>query len=99
MLTLFGHEDVNDKVDVVHQHPLALATAFDGVGIGAELLFQAVLNLVGDGDVLPLVGAAADEKVIGQCTLAGVEREDAYVFCLLAVAGVYGDTQELVRFK
>jgi hypothetical protein len=84
---LLGGEDVDDEVDVVHQDPLALAAAFDGVGVDAEVALEADLDLVGDGDVLALVGAVADEEVVGEAALGGVEGEDADVFGLLVFAG------------
>ena len=43
---------MDDEVDVVHEDPLGLAAAFDRVGIGAEVAFEADLDFVGDGDVL-----------------------------------------------
>jgi hypothetical protein len=42
-----------------------MATTFDRVGVSAEVALEAQLDLVGDGDVLALVGAVADEEVIG----------------------------------
>ena len=87
MGALFGGEDVDDEVDVVHQDPLALAPAFDGVGVGAEVALETDFDLVGDGDVLAVVGAIADEEVVGEAGFTGVERKDADVFRLLVFAG------------
>ena len=95
---LLGGEDVDDEVDVVHQDPLGLAAAFDGVGVGAELAFEAELDLVGDGDVLAVVGAVADEEVVGEAALGGVEGEDADVFGLFVFAGCGCGEQELIAF-
>jgi hypothetical protein len=78
---------VDDEVDVVHEDPLGLAAAFDGVGQSAELTLEAEVDLVGDGDVLALVGAVADEEVVGEAAFGRVEGEDADVFSFLVFAG------------
>jgi len=96
--TFFRREDVDDEIDVVHEDPLGLATAFDGVGIGAEVALQADLDFVGDGDVLALVGAVADEEVVGEAALGRVECEDADVFGFFVFAGCRGCEQELIAF-
>ena len=57
-----------------------------------------MLDLVADGDVLALVGAVADEEVIGEAALGGVQGEDADVFGLLVFAGGGGGQQQLVAF-
>ena len=93
---LLRGEDVDDEVDVVHQDPLALAAAFDGVGIDSEVALEADFDLVGDGAVLALVGAVADEEVVGEAALGGVEGHDANIFSFLVFAGGGGGEQELV---
>ena len=96
---LFGGEDVDDEVDVVHEDPLALAAAFDGVGIGVEVALEAELDLVGDGYVLAVVGSVADEEVIGEPALGWIEGEDADVFCFFVFSGGVGGEQKLVAFN
>ena len=90
---------MDDEVDVVHEDPVGLAAAFDGVGQGGEVALEAELDLVGDGDVLALVGAVADEEVVGEAAFGGVEGQDADVFGLLVFAGSGGGEQEPVGFR
>jgi hypothetical protein len=89
---------VDDEVDVVHEDPLALAAAFDGVGVGVELSLEADFDLIGDGDVLALVGSVADEEVVGEAALGGVEREDADVFGFFVFTGGRCGEEELIAF-
>jgi hypothetical protein len=60
---------VDDEVDIIHQDPVALAAAFDRIGIGAEFALQANFDLITDRDVLAIVGAVSDEEVVGQTAL------------------------------
>ena len=83
----FGQEDVDDEVDIVHQDPLALAAAFYRIGVGAVLPLQSKLDLIGDGHGLPVVGACADEEVVCETALGGIERENADIFRFLFIAG------------
>ena len=83
------------EVHVVHQDPFGLTAAFDGVGIGGEVALEAQLDLVGDGEVLALVGAVGDEEVVGETAFSGVEGEDADVFGLLVFGGCCGGEQKL----
>ncbi len=68
------------------------------LGRTPKVALEADLDLVGDGDVLALVGAVADEEVVGEAALGGVECEDADVFGFLVFAGGCRGEQELVAF-
>ena len=63
---------MDDKVDVVHKDPLGGTAAFDGVGVDAEFALEADFDLIGDGDVLAVVGAVADKEVVGESAFGGV---------------------------
>ncbi len=89
---------MDDEVDVVHENPLALAAALDGGGIGAEVALEADLDFVGDGGVLAVGGAVADEEVVGEAGLAGIEREDADVLGFFVFGGGGCGEQQLVSF-
>ena len=89
---------MDDEVDVVHEDPLGLAAAFDRVGVDAEVALEADFDLVRDGDVLALVGAVADEEVVGEAAFGWVEGEDANVFGFFVFAGSGGGEDELVAF-
>jgi hypothetical protein len=52
----------------------------------AKVLFQALLDLVGDGYGLAFVGAAGDEEKVGEAGIHGIELEDAGVDCLFVFA-------------
>ena len=90
---------MDDEVDVVHEDPFALAAAFDGVGVDAEFAFEAEFDLVGDGYVLSVVGSVADEEVVGESALGGVESEDANVFGFFVFAGCCRGEKQLVAFN
>ena len=96
---LFRGKYMDDEVDVVHQNPFALATAFDRVRINAKLALEAELDLVGDRNILAIVSAVADKKVVGEAALRGIEGEDANVFSFLVFAGGSSGEQELVAFN
>ena len=93
---LLGQKDVDDEVDIVHQDPFALAAALDRVRKGREVALEADLDLVGDSDVLPVVGAVADEKVVGQAALSGVEGKNLDILRLLILAGRGSSEQQFV---
>ncbi len=84
---------MDDKVHIIHQDPLGLAAALDGVGVDAEFALEADLDLIGDSDVLAFVGAVADEEVVGETALGGVEGEDADVFSFFVFGGGCGGEQ------
>ncbi len=74
---------MDHKVHVVEQNPVALAAALHGVGQCAELLLEAMLDLIGDGDGLAVVRGGGHEEEIREAGVDGVEFEDAGVFALL----------------
>ena len=47
---------MNHKIHVVEQNPLAIASALNRVGISPKVVFQTQLDLIGNGNGLPLVG-------------------------------------------
>src|SRR5207245_4218986 len=85
---LFG-EDVDDEVDVVQQHPLGLAVAFDVRRIETGPL-QAELDFIGDRLDLPGIGSAANYKIVGESAGAFLQFEDRDFFGLLFLAGRNG---------
>ncbi len=95
---LLRREHVDDEVHVVHQHPLALAAALHRIRIHTKLTLQLQLDLIGDRDVLPVVGSVADEKVIRKAALRRIERQDANVFGLLVLTRRDRGRQHLVYF-
>src|SRR5208337_1423189 len=72
-----GEKDVDDKVHIVEENPFAVAAALDGVGVDAELLFELVLDFVGDGYGLAVVGGGGNEEKVREAGINGVELEDA----------------------
>ena len=71
---------MDDKVHIVEENPVALAAALDGVRNNAELLLEPVLDLVGDGDGLAVIGGRGDQKEVGKARVDGVQLENAGVF-------------------
>ena len=73
---LLGVLDVDDHVDVVEQHPAALALALAAYRLGAELP-QPLLDRVDDRLDLAVVGRRAQDEAVGDHQLlAHVEGED-----------------------
>jgi hypothetical protein len=84
---------MDDEVHIVHQDPLALAASFDRVRINAKLALEPNLDFVSNSNVLTIIGAIADEEVIGETALGWVEGEDADVFSFLVFGGGGGGEQ------
>ncbi len=82
-LPLLGVHDVEHDVDVIYQCPLR--TVFAAVGTLAEVVFEARLNIVGNGADLRGGAGFAKNKEIGDgfVNLAQVEAHDALAFFLL----------------
>jgi endonuclease YncB( thermonuclease family) len=78
---------MDDKVHIVEQNPIAFAATFDGVGHDAELLFEPVLDLVGDGDGLTIVRGRGDQKKVREAGVDRVEFEDAGLFAFFVFTG------------
>ena len=78
---------MDNDVGVIEENPLALAAAFDGCGVEAEVLLEAELDFIGDGYDLPVICGAGNEEEIGEAGVGGIEREDADVFAFFAFAG------------
>ena len=73
---LLGVLDVHDDVDVVEQHPAALALALAAHRLGAQPA-QSLLDRVDDRADLPVVGRRAEHEDVGDDELvAHVEGED-----------------------
>src|ERR1700679_1662019 len=88
---------MNDEIDIIHQDPLTLATAFDRVGIGAKVALETNLDFIGDRYILTVTETGADEKVVGQAALGWVERENANILRLLFLASSCRDSQKLLN--
>ena len=73
---------MDDKVHIVEENPFAVTAALDGVGIDAELLFELVLDFVGDGYGLAVVGGRGNQEEVGEAGVNGIELEDAGVLAL-----------------
>ena len=78
---------MDNEVHIVEQDPSSLPASLHRVRVGPELLLQAVLNLIGNGDDLTIVGGRGDEEEVGQTRVNGVKLEDAGVFALLVFTG------------
>lgn len=77
-LAAFGGEDVNDEVDVVHQDPLAEGATLDVRGPPAGPPNDLALDVLGDGQRLPIGGAVADDEPVGDIAAATqVENQQA----------------------
>ena len=51
-----GEKDVDHEVHIVEENPFAVTAALDGVGKDAEILLEAMLDLIGDSDGLAVIG-------------------------------------------
>ncbi len=80
---------MHHEIDVIEQHPFSLAIAFN-VRRPLTGFLQSQLDFVGDGLNLPRIGAAADHKVIGECSRIFFEFEDGKFLGLLVLTGGNG---------
>jgi hypothetical protein len=81
------HEHVDDEINVIHEDPLGAAPAFDVVGADVEVLGQALLDGVGDGQDLPLRRTVADHEEVGEIAEVS-EVEDDDILGLLVPGGL-----------
>ena len=82
-LTLLVKENVDHEIDVVEQHPLALAQAFDVSGLPPGLTRQTSFDTLDDrGDLATRGSVADDERVrhVGESTQ--VERDHVLGFSI-----------------
>ena len=76
VLAGLGREDVDQQVAVIGQHPFALGITLDVGGKLAGFMLQAQADFVADGLHLFLVGAGADDEVVGERGDAGEVEYD-----------------------
>lgn len=80
-LALFLAKDVDEHVAVIHQHPTAVAFAFDGNGQTVVLVLDGFAHAVGKRlDLAVAVPGADDEKISDDCVLGEVEQNDVLGF-------------------
>ena len=65
-LALLVHEDVDDDVDEVHQHPIADTAAFDVFRLPVVGLAKALFDRFGDGEHLARIRPVTDDEVVGE---------------------------------
>jgi len=90
---------MDNDVDVVEEYPLGLTAAFNGGCVEAEVLLEPVLDFVGDGDDLAIVGGRGDEEEVGESGVSWIEFENAGVFAFFVLAGLVSGLDEDASFK
>lgn len=82
-----GKEDVHDEVPVVEQDPPSLPDPLDSQG-AHPVLFERLLDMMGDGGDLPVGAPRTEEEVVGERRpFPDVQRADVDGFLLLRQPG------------
>ena len=74
---------MQDKVDVIQQHPLGLVVAFYAVGALAGF-GELLLHFVGNGLDLAGVGPGTNYEIVGECTAVPVHLQNGDIFAFFA---------------
>lgn len=81
---------MNQQVAVIGEHPLGLVVTLDAVGQLSELMFELQPDFIANGLDLALIGAGADDEIVGEGGDTG-EIENLYVGGFLGFGGADGD--------
>ena len=81
-------EDIDHVIAIVHQDPLGVPVSFD-IAWKIAASFELLLNLIGDGLILPCVAAATDDQGIRETAYAA-QIQHVNVFSLLGFGGANG---------
>ncbi len=71
---------MDNKVNVVEEDPIALATALNGVGVDAVVALEGEFYFVGNGLGLAVVECRSDQEEVGETRVNRVQFEDAGIF-------------------
>ena len=80
-----------------------MTAALHGVRIDAEVALEAQLDLVGNGNGLPLVRGRSDQKEVAQSRVGGIQCKDTGVQAFFVFtnrgSGLYEGARLLLRWR
>jgi len=74
-----------------------MTAAFDGIRLHAKFALKPQLDLIGNGNGLPLVGRRSDQEKVAQSRVGGIEFKDAGVEGFLVFTSRGSDLYEGAR--
>ena len=78
---------MRDKINIVQQNPVAMPTPLNRVRHHPKIFFQAMLDLIGNGDSLAVVGCRGNQEKVGQSGIDWVEFKNAGIFAFFVFTG------------